>query len=265
MFGAQSWCYDNNRNLYFWGDNGIYRLEANFSGITCLTETLLPDIVADEAVDPSTHRITMGYDNKRHGLIIAITVLASGVNSNYFYSLKTRGFFPESYPEEAAAYSLFYYNANDPDYTDLLIGSKDGYIRKFLNTAKDDDAGGADEAISSYVTYPITALGELDMNGKLGELVFELSGGASGGDFTDTDGVTYSLFNGDDAETVLEDIIDGATAFKSGTLSGTGRKNKVRPRMRGAYFGLKLANSTASESWAVNKIMFNTKAAGKVR
>ena len=264
MFGSHSWCFDDDRNLYFWGTGGIYKVEANFSGISNLTETLLPDLINDEGADPETHRITIAYDKKRHGLVICITVLATGVNSNYFYSFKTRGFFPESYPEECGPYSLLYYDANDPDYADLLIGCRDGYIRKFVNTAKDDDIGDTDEAISSYVTYPITPLSEPDTNGKLVELVFDLGGGASNGAFSDTDGVSYSLFNGDDAETVLEDVIDGATAFTSGTLSGTGRKNKLRPRMRGAYMGLKLSNSTASETWAINKVLFNTRKAGRV-
>ena len=264
MYGANSWCFDDDRNLYFWGTGGIYRVEANFSGITNLTETLLPDLIDDEAADPTTHRITMGYDKKRHGLVICVTVLATGVNSNYFYSFKTRGFFPESYPEECGPYSLLYYDANDPAYADLLVGCRDGYIRKFLNTAKDDDIGATDEAISSYVTYPITPLSEVDTNGKLTEMVFDLGGGASSGAFTDTDGVIYSLYRGDDAETVLEDIIDGATAFTSGTLLGTGRKNKIRPRMRGAYMGLKLANSTVSQTFAINRVLFDTVKAGKV-
>jgi hypothetical protein len=273
MFGANSWCFDDARNLYFWGTGGIYKINSDFSGIQNLTELSLPEIVNDEGADPSTHRITMGYDKKRHGLIVSITVVATGVNSNYFYSFKTQGFFPETYPEECGPYSIFYYDANDPDYADLLIGSRDGYIRKFLNTAKNDDIGTTDEAISSYVTYPITSLGprdskgnlDLDHEGKLTELVFELSGGAASGGFQDTDQVTYSLYKGDDAETVLEDIIDGATAFTSGTLSNTGRKNKIRPRMRGAFMGLKLSDSTVSKTWAVNKVMFDTQKAGRIR
>ena len=264
MYGSNSWCFDDNRNLYFWGTGGLYRIESNFSGITNLTETLLPNIINEEGADTSTHRITMGYDKKRQGIVVCITVLTTGVNSNYFYSFKTRGFFPETYPEECGVYSLLYYDANDPDYSDLLFGCKDGYIRKLVNTAKDDDIGASDEAISSYVVYPITPLSELDVKGKLTEIVFELAGGSADGEFTDSDGVTYSLYKGDDAETVLEDIIDGAAPFKTAALTGSGRKNKIRPRMRGAYMGLKLSNSNASESWGVNKVMFDTKQAGKV-
>ncbi|KKN10085.1 hypothetical protein LCGC14_1040220 [marine sediment metagenome] len=266
MFGANSWCFDDARNLYFWGSGGLYEIKSDFSGIRNLTEMVLPDIINDEAADPSTHRITMGYDKKRHGIVVAITVLATGVNSNYFYSFKTKGFYPESYPNECGPYSIFYYDANDTTFADLLLGSKDGYIRKFLTSAKNDDIGGSDTAISSYVTYPITPLSQVeDQNGKLTELVFDLSGGAAGGDAGDTDGVTYELHKGNDAETVLEDIVDGATAFLSETLSGTGRKNKIKPRMKGAYWGLKLFNSTASETWAINRVLYGTVKAGKVR
>ena len=264
MFGSNSWCFDDNRNLYFWGSGGIYKIKSDFSGIQNLTEMVLPNIIDDEAADPSTHRITMGYDKKRHGIVVAITVLATGVNSNYFYSFKTEGFYPESYPEECGPYSIFYYDANDTTYADLLVGCKDGYIRKYLSTAKDDDIGVTDEAISSYVTYPITPLSELDAKGKLSELVFDLGGGAAGSDFSDTDGVSWELHRGDDAETVLEAIRNGDTAWGTGTLSGTGRKNKLRPRMRGAFMGLKLYNSTASESWAINRVLYNTKEAGMV-
>ena len=268
MFGANSWCFDDARNLYFWGSGGLYKIEsvAEGGGPVNLTEMVLPDIINDEAADPSTHRITMGYDKKRHGIVVAITVLATGVNSNYFYSFKTKGFYPESYPNECGPYSIFYYDANDTTFADLLIGSKDGYIRKFVTTAKDDDIGGSDQAISSYVTYPITPLSQAaDQNGKLTELVFDLAGGAAGGDAGDTDGVTYELHKGDDAETVLEAIVDGATAFSSDTLSGPGRKSKIKPRMKGAYWGLKLFNSTASETWAVNKVLYGTQKSGRVR
>jgi hypothetical protein len=314
MFGSNSWCFDDNRNLYFWGSGGLYEIKSDFSGIRNLTEMVLPDIINDEAADPSTHRITMGYDKKRHGIVVAITVLATGANSNYFYSFKTAGFYPESYPNECGPYSLFYYDANDTAYADLLVGCKDGYIRKFSTSATDDSTGATTtEVISSYVTYPITPLSEIDERGRLSELVFDLAGGGEGGDFSDTDSMSWRLYSGDDAETVLEktkattawadginyvignlvtyggleyicivahlsatgaatheepdtNIIDwNLAAFSQGTLSGTGRKNKLRPRMRGVYMGLKLYNSTATSTWAINRVLYSAKPAGKVK
>ncbi|KKK52668.1 hypothetical protein LCGC14_3102590, partial [marine sediment metagenome] len=121
MFGANSWCFDDMRNLYFWGSGGLYMIKSDFSGIRNLTEMVLPNIIDNEAADPSTHRITMGYDKKRHGIVVAITLLADGSNSNYFYSFKTKGFYQESYPNQCGPYSIFYYDANNTTYADLLV------------------------------------------------------------------------------------------------------------------------------------------------
>lgn len=271
IFGANSWCFDDDRNLYFWGSGGIYQILSDFSEVKNISKDRLPDLVGDEAADASTHRVTMCFDKKRDGLVICITVTATGVNSNYFYSLRTNGFYPESLPEECGVYSMIYYDANDTSYSGLLLGCRDGYLRIFDDSAKDDDIGGSDEAITSYITYPILPLGinkdgeqTEGFNGKLSELLFYSAGGASGGEFSDSDGFTYSLFKGDDAETVLEDIIDGATSFKSDTISGTGKSNKIRTRMRGKYAGLKLLNSTASQGFVINKIIYNIQKAGKI-
>ena len=151
MFGANSWCFDGNGNLYFWGTGGIYVMPVGFGQIKCLSENTLPNIINDEDVSPSTHRITMGYDRRRRGILICITKLTDGTNSNYWYDLRTGGFFPESYPDECGAYSLFYYAANDQEYADLLVGCTDGHVRRFLDTAKDDDIGDTATSISRIV------------------------------------------------------------------------------------------------------------------
>jgi len=312
IFGANSYCFDENRNLYFWGTGGIYKLAQDFSNLDCISKVALPDLINDEAADPSTHTITMCYDRKRYGVVITVTKITDGTNSNYFYSLKTGGFYPESCPEQCGVYSMIYYAANSTALAELLLGSMDGYIRVFKESAKDDDIGLTNEAIVSYMTYPITPLSEIDTEGKLTELVLDLSGGGAGGDFSDTDGLTYSLYTGDDAETVLEKMkattawtdatnyvignlvtyggleyicivahlsATGAAtheepntnttdwslaAFTIGSITGSGRKNKLRPRMRGAFMGLKLSNSADTQTWAVNRVLYDTKPAGKV-
>ena len=266
MFGANSWCFDGAGTLYFWGTNGLYKSPLGFRSVESISQGSLPNLVADEDVSPSTHRITLAYDRKRQGLLVAVTKLSDGSNSNYFYSLESGGFFPETYPDECGPYSLFYYAANDNDYADLLVGCKDGYIRKFDETAKDDDVGTTNAAISSYVTYPIEQLSEDgDKEGKLTSLTVELAGGASGGSESDTDGVTCELHKGRDAETVLEDIKGGATAFRSVTLVGTGRKARIRTKVRGAWLGLKFYNSTSEETFAINKVFGDIKEAGRIR
>ena len=265
MFGANSWCFDGDGNLYFWGTGGIYKSPLGFRSVENLTEIHLPDLLADEDVNSTTHRITMGYDIKRHGIVICITKLSDGTNSNYWYDLKLKGFFPETYPEECGAYSQYYYSANDNDYADLLVGCKDGYIRKFDND-KDDDIGGSDEAINSYAVWPIQHLSEdNDKQGKLTSLTIECAGGAAGGAFDDTDGVSYDIHVADDAETLIEDIRDGATPIATGTLTGTGRKARIRTKLRGAWLGIKFYNSTSTETWAINRVFATIQEAGRIK
>ena len=268
VFGSRSWCFDGDGNLYFWGTGGIYKCTKSGGVLNrpeLLTAVTLPNIIEDEGADPSTHRITMGYDRRRLGIIISVTLLSSGSNSCYWFDLRTNGLFPESYPAACGAYSIYNYAANDPDYSGLLIGCGDGYIRTHVDTATNDDTGATNTAISSYCALPIKNLGqEEDLEGKLVSLTITTAGGASSGAFTDTDGLSYELHAADDAETCLEDIIDGATARESGTVTGTGRKNRIRKRVRARALGIKLYNSTASQTWAVDEILGEVKKAGKL-
>ena len=102
-----------------------------------------------------------------------------------------------------------------------------------------------------------------DNEGKMISINAITAGGAAAGDFNDTDSVDYSLFTRDDAETVLEDIKDGATAFTTGTWEGTGKQTKNRVRMRGYWYGLKLRNNTAGETFAMDKTYCDVISAGK--
>jgi hypothetical protein len=270
IWGQKAWCFDDKNNLYFFGLNGIYKTTVQAGSITPpqnISSIVLPNLVSDWDLDDSLHEVTLGYDPIRNGILITKTIISTGACVGYWHDLKTEGFYPETYAStDCGVFSSFYYNATDSTYRKHIVGCNDGYLRYFLDTKKDDETGTSDTTISSYMTLPIQQLSEdFDKFGKLVTLTVELAGGASGGDFSDTDGVSWELHKGNDAETVLEDIRDGATAFTSGTLSGTGRKNKLRPRMRGVWMGLKFYNSTASETWAVNKVFGTILPAGYVR
>ena len=267
IFGAQAWCKDGQGNLYFFGSGGLYRMAGGRSKPENISIQHLPKWIDDWALDPSLHRVVLSYDPFRNGVIISKSPLVSGTNLNYFYDLKTEGFYPETYPDECAIYSSVDYNTNSSSLRGLILGGKDGYIRIFDDADKDDDAGASgNTAISSYATLPLIRLAEADdAQGKLTSTTFILAGGASSGDFSDTDGVSYEFHVADDAETCLEDIRDGATARESGTLSGTGRKNRIRKRVRGRWLGIKLYNSTATETWAINSISGEIRPAGKIK
>ncbi|GAG84411.1 unnamed protein product, partial [marine sediment metagenome] len=101
IYGGKSWCFGDAGNLYFWGANGLYKTTVPGKPV-CISEIKLPNLVKDlvggEKIDNSTHRITLAYDRDRAGILVCITKVDDGTNSNYFYDLRTEGFFPEDYP-----------------------------------------------------------------------------------------------------------------------------------------------------------------------
>jgi len=266
IFGPWAWCIDGAGDLWFYGTGGLYKMVGGRSKPINVSQAHLPKLVNDWAAVPGTHRVVLTYDPFRNGIIISRTTLADGTNLNYYYDLKTEGYYPETYPTVCGIFSSHYYDSDTAGKKGLVLGCADGYIRNFYDADKDDDSGGSDTAISSYATWPIEHLSQdNDKEGKLTSLTIELAGGAASGDFSDTDGVSYEIHKGKDAETVLEDIKDGATAFASGTLSGTGRKARIRNKVRGAYLGLKFYNSTASETWAINRVFGTIVPTGNIK
>lgn len=265
IYSFTSWCKDDAGNLYFLGRDGVYKMEGGRARPANISKSTIPKLIQDWALDSDLHRVVMTYDVERRGLLILKTTLADGTCSGYFYSLETDGFYPITLDVTNGVLCAYDYNSDTPAQRTLLLGSYDGYIREFLDSAKNDDVGGSDAAISSYFGMVENLSEDADKEGLLTSLTVELAGGRAGGDFGDTDGCTYEFHRADDAESVLEDMRDGATAITTGTLSGTGRKNRLRKRLRAAWLGLKFYNSTASETFGINRIFGMVKKVGRIK
>lgn len=257
IYGARAWCKDHQSNLYFYSGEGLYKAEGGRSKPVSLSDLAIPKWSEDWEANPSLYRIVVTFDPIRNGIIVSQTALSNGANNNYWYDLKTEGFYPESYPDTCGVYSYYYYNSIDSSTRVLLLGCNDGYLRSFYDNNKNDIlADDSDNLISSWLTIPVLPLNTLtDNKGKLMSVIFDVGGGTSSDTFQNSDGFTYELFVDNDAETVLENIKDGATAFASGTLSVTGRSKKIRPRAKGYFAAIRLYNTTVSETWAIDRII----------
>jgi len=265
IFGAQSWCFDGGGNFYFWGNNGLYKTTIPGQP-QCISQQALPKLVKDEAADPETHRIVMGFDDRRNGILTCIVKTSDGTNSNYFYNLITEGFFPEVYPN--GIFSIFKYNADNPSYQNLLLGSWDGYIRYFNDSKKDDDDGDSDTAIDSYVGFgPLQIVENSKFEGKLIGLIPVTGGGASGGSESDSDNVTCKVFLGKSAEEIIEKLTANSSPNFSRTVIAPGRSktNILRQKLRGVYAGILLENNAISETWSLEKLIVDSKNAGRLK
>jgi len=272
IFGANSWCFDGNGNLYFWGTNGLYRTTVP-GNPECLSALPLPRLVKDELVDPSTYRITMEYDRIRSGVLVCITKISDGSNSNYWYDLNTGGFFPETYSNECGVYSLFHYGANNYAFKDMLIGCKDGYIRKFNEALKSDNSsadavGAGSDLIDSYITLgPLQLASDPSNKGKITGLKFISAGGATDGTESDSDDITCNIFVGKSAEEVVEKMAAGTAPVFGKTIKAPGRNRGgvIGRKITGVYAGIKLQNNTLAQSWGFEQLLIDAKQSGKLK
>jgi hypothetical protein len=138
IMGRDAWCKDGDGNTYFVGTDGIYRIAKNLSSFENITMAKIPTIIEDLGLDADKQVITMGYDGRQHGVVISVTTREDGRNENFWYDLRTLGFFPEGYHASDALFSQFYYKADNAEYKRLMVGCSDGFIRTFDIAEKND-------------------------------------------------------------------------------------------------------------------------------
>jgi hypothetical protein len=266
IFSGTSWTFDGNDNLWFMTSSGdIAVIPSGLGRPQDVSRDWLPKLGSDVSLDPSTHRVTMAFDSDNEGILISLTTILTGANQCYWYDLKTKGFFPESYSTTNACYSMFNYQSNDPDDRKLLIGCQDGYIRYFDDSSKNDNTTNSTAAIDSYVTLPVISAESDNQEVKITSTTVTLAGGESSGNRSDSDGCDVETFVGNDAETVIEKIEDQETPLHDRTLTGPGRANRLRDRSRGHSIAIRLHNDNASETFAVEKVSVDVKSCGKLK
>jgi len=243
IFGPKSYCFDGYGSLYFCGTAGIYKITAGTTVPVPLTNTRIPKIL--DGIDRNTHRITMGFDRKRFGLIISILTLSTDTSVNYWYDLRTDGIFPETYNVGITAQE--FYDSNDSAYTHLIIGSSDGYLRYFKDdTYSDQSAGDINVAIDSEVVYGPLMIADGD---KSKESMLSTTAICLG---TNTTNANYDIYVNDSAEALVDDL-DNAGLI-SGSFTTGGRQNDIKRRARGKTLAIKVGNSTQDKTFAVERI-----------
>lgn len=272
IFGANSFCWDNNNNFYFWGNNGLYRTTIPGTPI-CISQFKLPKLIKDEAAGPLTHRVTLVYDADRHGILVAITLLADGSNSNYWYDLNALdeqnigGFFPEVYPNDCGVFAGIYYDSNTPSLRGLVLGQADGYIRIFDDDTKNDVIGASPTAIDSYVCLgPIAMTRVARREGVLSGVDLTVAGGGSSETYQkNSNDVDFKVYTAKTSEEVIELLAANVNPNFAGTFAGPGnlRGTTRRQTVRNVYAGVRLQNDTAGESWAFEDLYIHLKDSGR--
>ena len=260
FFGPDGWCFDEKGNLFFMAMDGLYVLSGR-SGVEGappenLTNTRMPGFIKSLGLNRRTDRVCMDYDKDRYGIEVSIVQFDGAYGVSFFWDLRLNAMDPQSFAtSDHCPASMLYYNSRKASTRGLLMGGQDGYIRKWDDTAKNDDG---DVAIDSYCTLgPFQAFPKMRQQGQLAEMSLRLG--------EDTDGVDVSVYAGGAAETVVNAVKNTDVPQATETLTGGGLRPAWRPRTIGSVFCVHLRNNNASERFALERVTARLTDAGKAK
>lgn len=235
---GNAWCHTPDNWVVFLSQDGLKAIPAGCGGegsIQDLSRVKLPEELL--AVDRTTTSVAMGFDVRDRGVHVFLTPYSAGSTSatHWFLDWETKAFWKvvlgSADYEPYVLHSRVNYVPSSQAHSSLVLGCRDGYIRRFQNNVTTDDG----TAFNSYLLMgPFgDSAGILDLS--IDEICAVLA--------RKSGNVKWEILAGDTPEEALR-----ATARESG-LWVAGRNNPSHPRVRAPAMYVKLSNAD-SLGWA---------------
>lgn len=258
VIDTDGWALSPDGLLVFLSSDGIYTWEV---GSRAAPQRFSAERIPEELreVDTSAVTVSMAYDVEERGFHLFLTP-STGDGTHWFVDVEHRAFWPQRFP--AAQQPLCAALMVDGGLGDVVLGSKDGYVRYFLNTATDDDG----TTLESHILIGPVRIAPNDVRDAL---LAEVHGVVE--DLTNSGTVTWRVVMGQTAAEAAEAAVaDLDTYLDGGTLvnvkaSGSwveGRNRVERPRTRGPWTVLWLSST---EAWSYEVVAIVARQLGRAR
>lgn len=257
--GSDAWDSDSDGNLYFVGTGGFYRMGSNSNVLENLSKGSVRDYFTK--IDRVNQYVTCTWDTDRRGIHIHVTDVnqPSTAPIHLFWDMESGGFFPIQFPQNHGPISAVTYDGDAAGDRALLIGGRDGNIRKLDATVLLDDGATID---SFCFIGPISPYGDVTL-GTLQDLSIIT------GDHNNDTVYAATTFEFDltiqCGKDALQALYSPTNTVLLASISGQGRQKKFLQRVTGNCFYFKLENSAASKVISLEKLTADIIPAGMVR
>jgi len=254
VLGPNCMCVTPEGVVFFLAREGLYTWQM---GSKAEPESLSRNRVPEELldIDLATTSVMMIYDHRSKGVHLFKTPLAATAGKHWFIDIENKGMwevvFASNTHQPLAVASLAM-----TGYSDVILGCKDGYLRRFDSAVTGDDST---DFKSDILIGPLHVSGALSFDGQIQEMV---------ADFADNTGsITWRLVTGNTAEEATD---KAETDLDAGTTtnveaSGTWSENHNipdYPRARGAWAILWI---TSTKKWSYEAITMKMLRHGRIR
>lgn len=249
---SHAWCRDSSNRVIFLSHQGLGAIVSGTSGyaggigVDVLSKAPLPRELRN--IDVVNNTVLMAYDPDAVGVHIFITPNTAGMGmGHWFYDIESDAFWPVGLPPTMEPTALCYYNADESTRSGVLLGCRDGYVRRLSELAFTDDG----TTIDAFCDYgPIMLNGDALGSGATRELVGVLD--------EQSQNATWSVRTGKTAE---EAFAATARSDNTGTLTA-GRGYTHRPRAQGRAAFVRISGGGG---WAVEQLALTRESKGRER
>lgn len=240
-----AWCIGPAGELVFLSLDGVYVLPPGGDSMPMsMSREKLPKELLN--VDATDTIVTMEYDVEKRGVHIYLTPVTPGTPTHWWLDWENKTFWPVTLPSTMEPTAACTYQSTETGDSGVLLGGRDGTIRRYDDSAEDDNGTN----FSSYIDIGPIPLGPdgatgivASMNGVLAE---------------SSNDVTWSVHPG-----LTFEAATSAASTSSGTWVA-GFNSTVRPIGKGQAYILKITG-TAGKKWAAENILTSVRPSGPRR
>lgn len=246
IVSPNAWTIGPSGELIFLSLQGLYVLPSVSENTKAVP--ISRDVLPQEFLNLNTEEVnaSLKYDVDYHGIHIFFTKRSSDASTHWWLDWASKTYWPMVYNVNHEATSLHVLQSNSTDVRGLLLGCRDGYIRRFYEKAADDDG----TSFSSYVRMGPINLSSDGRSGKLRQMQAVLA--------ENSGGVTWALSAADTPEGAV-------TASSSDSGSWVAGLNATDwPACVGQAYTLLVTGAT-DVRWALEQIIVTYEDAGPLR
>jgi hypothetical protein len=255
VIASRAWAVSRDELVCFLSNDGVYLWTGRGAPKRFSAERVPLEL---REVDASTNTITMVYDHEARGFWLFIRP-DSGDGVSWFFDLERKASWPVDLLTTHQPRSAAYYQPTDLGL--VVIGSDDGYVRYFDDSATDDDG----TAIQSHVLVgPVRLTSEDTLDAMLAEIHGLVDVETAGT-------VTWRVVMGSTAQTAAElakaDVITVLAGGEPDSVAASGdwedgRNRVARPRTRGPWAVIWVSSN---DQWSFEAVPIVSRLLGRIR
>ena len=248
ILSQTSWDWGPSGELWFMSRDGLYVMPGARSDVKSVSHEKMPRELKSIATNDFYVNVTWNMIERELHIYITPKSAVGDVR-HWVYVPAQNAFWKYNLTNTHDPVMTFMRKSHVAGETGLILGGRDGYMRKYNDKAEEDDGN----TFTSYVEFGPIQLGNTMRQGVLKKLVGVF--GKDGGD------VDWSVRVGDSAR----DAIDNGTNVASGNWNLDGRQRNALCRARGSAAVVKITDGEDNRLWALESLVAEIGIAGMSR